>query len=217
MRSDSSVTLATRQPGHEAARLLLAVCLVGAAWICAQAEPASPPDAVIELWEQHWTLGADGSTVYYNKQFVRLNNDRSFGEFADPRLTYDVATDKLEIMHARVKLADGSYRELPDYSHVLVTPDATSGWPSFANIRQHLLVMSGIEPGCVVELEYQITSAPGARSGWAADVRLTRPLRRRAAGPCITCPPGRTSRRLRPGRPAAPASFSAPPERPSNG
>ena len=132
----------------------------------------TPPDAVIELWEQHWTLNEDGSTVYHDKQHVRLNNDRAYHEFVDPRITYNVDTDELEIINAQVKRADGTYRELPDYSHVEVSPDATAGWPAFAGIRQHLIVMSGVEPGCLVELEYKITSKPGTRPYLAADVRL---------------------------------------------
>jgi len=130
------------------------------------------PDAVYEVWDQHWTLNADGSTSYHFRQHVRLNNDRTYRTFADPRITYNVDTDKLEIINARVKRVDGSYVELADYSHVKVSPDATAGWPAFGSIRQHLLVMSGIEAGCVVELEYQITSEPGTKPYLAGDVRL---------------------------------------------
>ena len=148
--------------------LLAALALPPVAW----ADTAPQPDGVIELWEQHWTINEDGSTVYREKQHVRLNSDRTHREFADPRLTYNAETDNLEIITARVKRADGTYRELPDYSHVLVSPDITAGWPAFAAIRQHVLVMSGIETGCVVELDYQITSKPGARPALAADVRL---------------------------------------------
>ncbi|MGD8452303.1 MAG: DUF3857 domain-containing protein [Phycisphaerae bacterium] len=157
----------TLRPPALATRALLVALTV------ALAAPAlaAPPDAVIELWEQQWTLKADGSTAYYCKQHVRLNNDRAYREFADPRITYNADTDELEIINARVKRADGTYRDLADYSHVLVTPDSTSGWPAFAAIRQHLLVMSGIEVGCVVELEYRITSKPGTYPYIAADVR----------------------------------------------
>jgi transglutaminase-like putative cysteine protease len=154
-----------------AATLLLAVAFAPATR-AAPAVTAAQPDGVIELWEQHWTLNDDGSTVFREKQHVRLNSDRTYREFADPRLTYNADTDKLEIITAHVKLPDGTYRELPDYSHVLVSPHETAGWPAFAAIRQHLLVMSGIEPGCVVELEYKITSKAGARPGFGADVRL---------------------------------------------
>lgn len=166
-------------PHHAAARLarlagpaLLGVVLVCSANALAHSPAAAPPDAVIELWEQHWTLNEDSSIVYHEKLHVLLNNERAHGEFADPHITYNADTDKLEILTARVKRLDGTYRELPDYSHVEVAPSNTSGWPAFAGIRQHVLVMSGIEPGCIVELEYKITTKPGARSYVAADLRL---------------------------------------------
>jgi len=133
---------------------------------------ATPPDAVYETWDERWTLNDDGSTTYWSRQHVRLNNDRAYDDFGDPRLTYNADTDKLEILHAGVRLPDGTIRELPDYSHVFVSPGETAGWPAFAAIRQHLLVMSGIEPGCVVELEYQLTRRRGERPFLAADVRL---------------------------------------------
>jgi hypothetical protein len=140
--------------------------------LAAPPEPAVQPDAVIELWEQDWTLNADGSSVRHEKQHVRLFNERAYGEFADPRITYNEDTEQLDILVAHTRQPDGSYCELPDYAHVLVVPNSTSGWPALAGIRQHLLVMSGIESGGVVELEYKVTSKPGARPFLAGDVRL---------------------------------------------
>ena len=157
--------------------LLAGLLLVGVAGGWAQTlhqlgAPTAPPDAVIELWEQSWTLRDNGAIVYHSKQHVRLNSDRAYDEFADPRITYDTKTQKLDVLVARVKLADGSYRKLPEYSHVLVSPNESAGWPAFADIRQHLLVMSGIETGCVVELEYRITSQPGRYDQLAGDLRI---------------------------------------------
>ncbi|MBN2446967.1 MAG: DUF3857 domain-containing protein [Phycisphaerae bacterium] len=144
---------------------------------------AGEPDAVIEVWDEHWTLTPDGFTEYYFKQHVRLNNERAYGEFADPRITYNADTDKLELIAARVRRADGTYRQPPAYSHVEVAPDTCAGWPAFASIRQHLIVMSGIEPGCVVELEYKITGTAN-RAYLAAAVPLGHqyPVRERRIG-----------------------------------
>ena len=175
-----------RTIGTAATRVLLVV--VGIA--CVAPLYADPPDAVIELWEQHWTLNADGSTVYHQKQHVRLNSDRAYREFADPRITYNVDTDELELIAARVKMADGTYREPRKYSRVPLVSGSSAGWPAFANIKQHLIVMAGIEPGCVVELEYKITSKPGARPYLAADVRLDHryPVRKHTL--TVNPPPG---------------------------
>lgn len=134
-------------------------------------EPA-PPDAIILLWEQHWTLAPDGSQVYHERQHVRLDSDRAYGEFADPKIVYDPRTQTLEVLTARVRMRDGAVLEPPEYSWIEVAPRGPAGWPSFADLRQKVLVMSGIEPGCTVELEYRLTTRPGARSALAADVRV---------------------------------------------
>ena len=167
MRSARASTSIHNARRVQACALAIAVCAALAAPLM-----AAPPDAVIELWEQHWTLNAGGSSVYHSKQHVRLNNDRTYDEFADPRITYDADTDEIEIISARVQRADGTYCELPDYAQTKVSPGESEGWPAFASIRQHLIVMSGIETGCLVELEYKITSKPGAKPYLAADVRL---------------------------------------------
>ncbi len=167
----------TGQRAFATTALLTVLCLTCATHVNAdQPTPLSqvtaPPDAVIDLWQQSWTLNDNGSATYHFKQHVRLNNDRSYDEFADPRITYNTETDQLDVIVARVKIPDGSYKQLADYSHVLVSPDGPAGWPEFSTIRQHLLVMNGIEPGCVVELEYKITTQAGVRPYMAADVRL---------------------------------------------
>ena len=152
---------------------------------------ADRPDAVYELWEQEWTLKADGSVVYHEKKHVRLNSDRTFRAFGDPRITYDTATDKLEVLEARTRRADGSYVKLPDYAAVEVAPDAAGGWPAFASLRQRVLVMPAIEPGCVLEIEYRITSRPGSHRDIAADLRIDDRYPVRARTITVTVPRGR--------------------------
>ena len=161
----------------------------------------TPPDAEVLLWERDWTLNADGSSVYHEKKHTLLASDRVYRELADPRITYNAATDKLEILVGRVRRADGTYRELPDYSHVEVSPDATQRWPAFADIRQHLLVMSGVEAGCVLEVEYKITSKPGSKPYLAADLRLDAayPVRRHTIS--VDVPPGTKLRAVLSGLP----------------
>ncbi|MBU0616244.1 MAG: DUF3857 domain-containing protein, partial [Planctomycetes bacterium] len=136
------------------------------------ANSLSTPDAVFELWEQHWTLNPDGSIVYHEKKHTRLNSDRTYRTFGDPRIAYNQDTDEVEVLVARTKMADGTYVELADYSTVEVAPDSSAGWPAFGNITQMVMVMGGIEPGCVLELEHRITSKPGTCPYLAADLGI---------------------------------------------
>ena len=130
------------------------------------------PDAVFRVWEQHWTLNPDGTTVYREKTHVQLNSDRAYGRFGDPRICYNKDTDKVEVPVAQVKRADGTYVKLADYSTVEVAPDDTAGWPAFANLTQMVQVMGGLEPGCVVEREHKITTKTGVKPYLEADLRI---------------------------------------------
>lgn len=189
MRSVSTTTIADRVR-RLAVRLPIVLFIALLSATPAWGAPAETPDAVYDLWEQHWTLNADGSQVYHVKQHVQLNNERAYDEFADPRITYDDATQKLEIITARTRLPGGTYRELADYGHVFVSPDQSAGWPAFATIRQHLLVMGGVEPGCVLELEYKLTTAADARPYLEGSARLDAhyPIRQRVVS--VTVPDG---------------------------
>ncbi|HMQ16450.1 MAG TPA: hypothetical protein PKC49_10785, partial [Phycisphaerae bacterium] len=95
---------------------------------CAQSAlaRAEPPDAVIELWEQHWTLNGDGSTAYHEKKHVRLNSDRAYRHFADPRITFNRDTDEVEVVVAGTKPPAGGNIDVPDYSRNEVSPGATA-------------------------------------------------------------------------------------------
>ena len=54
------------------------LALLAAVALCsAPPSRAEAPDAVIELWEQSYTLRADGSTRYHEKKHVRLNDPRT--------------------------------------------------------------------------------------------------------------------------------------------
>lgn len=168
--------------GPRAAALFVLVfaCLASAAGI-AQEASSTKPDAVIELWQQSWTQNADGAIVYHEKKHVRLNNDRAYGEFADPRITFNKDTDKVEVLVARVTTPDGRTLDVPPYARNEVAPRGAAGWPAFAGLRQLVLTLSGIEPGCLVELEYQVTSSAAAAKPLCGDIRATHryPIRHR--------------------------------------
>lgn len=156
----------------------------GLAPVAVAQDAGATPDAVIERWDQRWTLRDDGSREYHEVKHVRLNHDRAYGDFADPRITFVKGVDKVDVLVARVKRPDGSYVETPDYSKNEVAAFGAAGWPAFANLRQLVLTMSGIEPGCVVELEFKVTSPPGARKGLFLDVPVADryPIRQRGIG-----------------------------------
>ncbi len=165
--------------------LIVALLLLPSGWapgaVSREAGGDPTPDAVIERWEQAWTVGADGSQVYRELRHVRLNHERAYGEFVDPRITFDAVGETVNVLVARTRLPDGRTLDVPDYSRNEVSPGGPAGWPAYAGVRQLVLTYSGIEPGCTVELEYEITSKAGARPHPEFNLRLDHryPIKRR--------------------------------------
>lgn len=176
MRSQSSGFL--RRAVLATATLL---ALSAAAQTSRPVEPADEPDAVVNLWRQHWTKNADGSIVYHERKEVTINTDRAHRDFADPRIGFDSTTQTVEVISARTRLPGGKTIEVPAYSRTEVAPGWASGWPAYARYRQLVMVMSGIEHGCVAELEYKVKTKAGAHSLIANDLLLQDryPIRRR--------------------------------------
>lgn len=123
-------------------------------------EPAD--DAVILLWEDAVTLVPEGGYTWSVKKHVRVNNDRSYGAFADPRITYNADYQSVKITTARTRCPDGRVVDVPKYSRNEVAPQETAGWPALAGIRQIVVSFSAIEPGAILELEYDVESKRGA-------------------------------------------------------
>lgn len=151
----------------------LALAVITATSIAPAQSASDPrPDALIQEWHQHWARTRDGGTTYHERRRVKLLNDRAYGAFADPRITYDARTESVEIIAARVRTPDGRIVDTPAYSRNEVSPSGPAGWPAFASLRQIVLTLSGIEPGCVTDVEYRIVSRPERRAVLAADLRL---------------------------------------------
>ncbi len=149
------------------------------------------PDAIIEKWHETWTLHSDGTIVYEESRTVRLHNDRAYGALADPRIRFNQQTDTVEVLVARTTTADGRVVEVPDYARNEVSPGATAGWPVLADIRELVLTMGGLEPDCLVELAYSVTSRGESERIFSATTRLDHayPVRERVI--TLTLPAGR--------------------------
>jgi len=120
-------------------------------------------DAIILSWDQKWTVAADGSITQHEKKRVLINNDRSIGAFADPRITYNKDWQNVKVLVARTITPDGRVLDIPEYSRNTVAPGESAGWPAFAAIQQLVLTYSAIEPGAILELEWERTTKQGMK------------------------------------------------------
>jgi hypothetical protein len=129
-------------------------------------------DGVILRWEQTWVLGEDGSLRRRDHKWYKFFSDRPIGRMADPRIDYDESREELILHVAQTHLPDGSVLPVPDYSRNVTGPGDVAGWPQYAGWRQMVISFSGIQPGCVTELDYEVVTRPGSTPWLSADLRM---------------------------------------------
>lgn len=129
-------------------------------------------DAVILQWDQYWSLDDDGAVRRRDHRWVKILDSRAIGRYADQRIDFDTATDRLIVHGARTYLMDGTILPVPDYSINVAAPRDVAGWPDYSDWQQRIISFSGIEDGCVLELDYEIVTLPGVLPWISADLRL---------------------------------------------
>jgi hypothetical protein len=176
--------IALTGPGCQAAQ---ALAQPGAA---AQSPQAAPPDAVIERWEQRWTLEPDGTLRRREHKKIRMVTTRLERLLGDPRLDHCTGTDELIIHTARTIRPDGTVQPVPEYAINLVGPDDVAGWPAYRDWRQTVVSAVGIEPDAVVELDYEVVTRAGMVAWLEADLNLqaAQPITERIVS--VTLPEG---------------------------
>ncbi len=129
-------------------------------------------DAVVLRWDQTWRMEKDGTVSYRDHRWVKLLNSRAIGAFADPRIDYCVGQDELKIHVAQTTLPDGRVVPVPSYSFNVAGPDDVAGWVEYKDWQQKVVSFSGIEDGCVVEMDYELITRAGVLPWLEGDVRL---------------------------------------------
>jgi len=130
-------------------------------------------DAVFLRYAQDWTLDRDGAVHYREQWSVKLRNNRPIDRFGDPRIAHLRGDDTLVIREAKAVLLDGSVLKVPDYSLNLAATDAVAGWPEYSGWQDMIVSFSGIEPGVVLHLDYEVISPAGTLPWLEGQVRLT--------------------------------------------
>ena len=172
---------------HSVAAVLIAAMLIpgcslasaessNGQWLLASSQNStsatSSSDAVILNWNQHWTLKADGTMHRRDSKKIKLLNRRPIRQLADPRIDFVNGEDNLIIHNAQTTTADGTVLKVPDYSFNRTAPDDVAGWPEYSNWQQEVVSFSGVESGCVLELDYEVVSPPGATPWLDVDLQL---------------------------------------------
>ncbi|MEZ4389120.1 MAG: DUF3857 domain-containing protein [Candidatus Krumholzibacteriia bacterium] len=124
---------------------------------------AAPPisafaqDDVVVLYQLDALSLDEGGRLTHRVHTVRrLQTQWAMRSLADPRLDWDAARQDLTVLTARTYMRDGTVLDTPANGFNEVTPDGVARAVPFLDLREMVVTHIGTEPGCVVELEYEV-------------------------------------------------------------
>lgn len=129
-------------------------------------------DAVVLQHDMFWTIDADGSVTLRDHQWIKMLSSRAIRRIADPRIRFREGRDTVDITIARTHTPDGKTVDAPEYARNLVSPRGAADMPAFADLREWVVSLSGVQEGAVYELEYVKKTVAGADQWVWADIRL---------------------------------------------
>ncbi len=143
---------------------------------------------VILSWDQDWTLLADGRVRRREHKVIKLLERRAIRAVADPRIDFCDGREQLTIHKAQTILPNGEAVPVPEYSFNLAAANDVAGWPEYACWRQQVVSFSAIEPGVVLELDYELITNKKETPWLAADLKLDHPFPVLARTVSVTVP-----------------------------
>ena len=156
--------------------LLVPAALAGAQTTApgADVDAARFPEAgaVILNWEQDWTLQSDGRIRRREHKLIKLLERRAIRAVADPRIDFCDGREQLTFHKAQTILPSGKTVAVPDYSFNFAAANDVAGWPEYACWRQQVVSFSAIEPGVVLELDYEIITHKKETPWLTIDLKL---------------------------------------------
>lgn len=112
-------------------------------------------DAVILHKEKHYELDEQGNTTATVYRAIKINSRDAARDFSQISLNFNSHFDKLELDFARVKTADGSFKDLDKDAVQIQT---TSKTDFYEDGRQLVFSLPAIEKGSIIEYQATFTS-----------------------------------------------------------
>lgn len=114
-------------------------------------------DAVVLQDKITVKLLEDGRVVENRKRIVKLLSDFAVDEYADPRISFNSAYQKLDIISAYTVTPQGKRVDSGQNAKNLSTPEEIAKFPHFSDIQELVVTHVGVERGAITVLEYEIS------------------------------------------------------------
>ncbi|WP_080903705.1 DUF3857 domain-containing protein [Parabacteroides sp. Marseille-P3160] len=136
--------------------LILSVLLLSAATVFAG------PEAEFKLLSKSWTLHGDGSQEFrYAKELAIYTHTAMNSTYGETFIQYNPEYQEVKIHSSYTKQKDGTIVKTPENAFVEVLPRAAADAPAYNQLRELVVVHTGLELGATIFLDYSVLSKPG--------------------------------------------------------
>lgn len=109
-----------------------------------------------------WTLHADGSQEFRHAQELTLFTHTAMNStYGESFIVYNPDFQTLKIHASYTKQKDGSIIKTPDNAFVEVLPRFAADAPAYNQLKEMVVVHTGLELGATIYLDYSILTKPG--------------------------------------------------------
>lgn len=126
---------------------------------CHKELPDPDTDAVFKSISKVYELNTDGSINYQYKHQLKYLRHLAFNRlYGESFIVYHPEKQKLTINKSLTTQADGTQVASPENAYNEVLPFFAAGAPAFNHLREMVVTHAGLELGCVVDFDYELTS-----------------------------------------------------------
>ena len=109
-----------------------------------------------------WTLHADGSQEYRSSMELTLFTHTAMNStYGESFIVYNPDFQTLKIHSSYTRQKDGTIVKTPDNAFVEVLPRFASDAPAYNQLKEMVVVHTGLELGATIYLDYSIITKPG--------------------------------------------------------
>lgn len=126
---------------------------------------SAAPEAEFGKMAKSWTLHADGSQEFRCNEELTLFTLTATRMYGETFIVYNPAYQELKINASYTRQKDGTIVKTPDNAFVEVLPRNAADAPAFNQLKEMVVVHTGLEPDATIYLDYSILTRPGYYAG----------------------------------------------------
>lgn len=130
--------------------------------LCFTVSVSAASEAEYKKLAKTWKLNADGSQEFhYNMELTLFTHAAMNSKYGESFIVYNPKYQTLKINESYTRQKNGTIVKTPANAFVEVLPKNAADAPAYNELKEMVIVHTGLELGATIYLDYTLTSKPG--------------------------------------------------------